>query len=164
MMKIMCSGQSCLKPPLLSTAFLCLITSTLQWSCILSSWSLSWPPSLWSHTHSCGISSHICSAPALPLVWEELLAQAPERESDWLTHHTELSTSWLTAIGSGGPTRPISSGQWSQVIWYKAASDLMECGCGWSYSWPACCWGLWGGLREGGMTIRDWSLGVCLCY
>ena len=99
-MKIICSGQSCLNPPLLSTAFLCLITSTLQWSWVLSSWDLSWPPSLWSHTHSCGISSHICSAPALPLVWEELLAQAPERESDWLAHHTELSTYWLTVTGS----------------------------------------------------------------
>ena len=32
-----------------------------------------------------------------------LLTQAPERESDWLPHHTELSTDWLTAIGSGGP-------------------------------------------------------------
>ena len=68
------------------------------------------------------------------LAREELLAQAPEKESDWLTHHTELSTNWLTAIGSGGPTRPISSAQWSQVTWYKAVSDLMEYGCGWSYT------------------------------
>ena len=136
-MKIICSGQFCLKPPLLSTAFLCLTTCSPQWSCVLSSWGLSRPPSLWSHTHSCGFSSHIRSAPSLPLAWEELLAQSPKTESDWLPHHTELSTDWLTAIGSSGPTRPISSAQWSQVTWYKAASDLMECGCGWSYTWPA---------------------------
>ena len=162
-MKIICSGQSCLKPPLLSTAFLCFITSipTVILHPLLLE--LVTTPSLWSHTHSCGFSSHIRSASSLPLAWEELLAQAPERESDWLTHHTELSTSWLTAIGSGGPTRPISSGLWSQVTWYKAASDLMECGCGWSYSWPACCWGLWRGLREGGMTIPGWTLEIC-CY
>ena len=47
----------------------------------------------------------------------------------------------------------------------QSASDLMECGCGWSYTWPARCWGLWGGgVREGGTTIPGWSLGVCLCY
>ena len=38
-----------------------------------------------------------------PCGLQGLLAQAPERESDWLPHHTELSTDWLTAIGSGGP-------------------------------------------------------------
>ena len=69
-----------------------------------------------------------------PCGLQGLLAQAPEKESDWLTHHTELSTNWLTAIGSGGPTRLISSAQWSQVTWYKAVSDLMEYGCGWSYT------------------------------
>ena len=162
-MKIICSSQFCLKPPLLSTAFLCLTTSSPQWFCILSSWGMSRPTSLWSHTHSCGFSSHIRSAPSLPVAREELLAQSPERESDWLPHHTELSTDWLTAIGSSGPTRSITSAQWSQVTRYKAASDLMECGCGWSYTWLAWCWGLWGGVMAGGMTIPGWTLEIC-CY
>ena len=161
-MKITCSAQSCLKPPLLSTAFLCLITSTPQWSCILSSWGLSRPPSLWSHTHSCGFSSHTRSASSLPAACETLLTQAPERESDWLPHHTELSTDWLTAIGSGGPLDQSALPSGARSRGTKAASDLMECGCGWSYMWCAWCWGLWGGVREGGVTILIGP--VCLCY
>ena len=87
-----------------------------------------------------------------------LLTQIPERESDWLPHHTELSPDWLTAIGSGGPLDQSALPNGARSRGTKAASELMRCGCGWSYPWPACCWGLWGGVREGGMTIRDWSL------
>ena len=41
---------------------------------------------------------HIRSASSLPVACEGLLAQGPERESDWLAHHTELSTGWLIAL------------------------------------------------------------------
>lgn len=118
---------------------------------------LSRPPSLWSHTRSCGFSSHTRSASSLPAACETLLTQAPERESDWLPHHTGLSTDWLTAIGSGGPLDQSALPSEARSRGTKAASDFMECGCGWSYMWCAWCWGLWGGVREGGVTICDWS-------
>lgn len=83
-------------------------------------------------------------------------------ERIWLAQSPHWAVYWL--VDSVGPLDQSALPSAARSPGTKAASDLTECGCGWSYIWPACCWGLRGGLREGGMTIRDWSLGVCLCY
>ena len=131
-MKIICSAQSCLKPPCSPQFSLpdhfhpSMILHPLLLGLVMMPKSLNPHSLLWllfpyalSFIPPCGLRG--------------LLTEAPEREPDWLPHHTELSTDWLTAIGSCGPLDQSALPSGARSRGTKAASDLMERGCGWSY-------------------------------